>query len=78
MPSARASRCRASSRTQAVEPCCCDLRVEGFRAELDEREQRIAIDDDRLAVESAVFRRDQVEKHEQANAYRQEVDQGFP
>ncbi len=63
---------------QGIEPRRCHFRVERLRAELHEREQRIAIDDDRLAVDIAVFRRDQVEENEEACADRQEVDQGFP
>ena len=53
------------------------LGVESFRTELDEREQCRAIDHDRPAVEVTVLRGDQVEEHEQADADREEMQQGF-
>ena len=62
---------------QRIEPCRCHLGIEGFGTELNKGQQRIAIDDDSLAVEIAVLGRDEVEKHEQADAYRQEMHQGL-
>jgi len=53
---------------QGIEPRRRDFRVERLRAELDECEQCIAINDDRLAVEVTLLRGHQAKQNEQADA----------